>query len=259
MAIPKAAEHRVWTTAQWLVGVTIMASFLMVPLASGAQDRKELIPASRIIGQAVFNEQGQEIGEIDDLVIRRSGRVKKATLEVGGFLDIGDKIVAVHFSRILMRGRKILLKATRKQLKGKPEYDYYDRGLRPGYYYRRPYVKHFRYGDYPPPSYYAPYQGEQEPDWYLWTFSPGRFLASTLVDRDVINEERVPIGEVKDLIIDIENRQISKIVIAVEGIMDQSSPAAIDYEPLGFIPLGVVCDISKENVESLPKELYEGN
>jgi hypothetical protein len=178
-------------------------------------------------------------------------------MEVGGFLDIGDKIVAVHFSRVRVTGRKILLKATRKQLERQPEFDYYDRGLRPGYYYRRPYVKKFRYGDYPPPSYYAPYQGEQEPDRYSWTFSPSRFLASTVVDRDVINEERLPIGEVKDLIINMTNRQVSKIVIAVEDLMDQSSPAAIDYEPLGFIPLGVMCDISKENIESLPKELYE--
>jgi len=52
-------------------------------------------------------------------------------------------------------------------------------------------------------------------------------------------------------------REISKVVIAVEGVMGQFSPGTVDYEPLGFVPLGVVCDISKENVESLPKYLYE--
>ena len=54
-----------------------------------------MIQAGNWIDREIYGKNGNQFGEIDDLVIKRSGKVKKVTIEVGGLLDIGDKLVAV--------------------------------------------------------------------------------------------------------------------------------------------------------------------
>jgi hypothetical protein len=46
--------------------------------------------ASKIIDQAVKNTQGEEVGEVDDLIMSRNGMIKKVILSTGGFLGVGD-------------------------------------------------------------------------------------------------------------------------------------------------------------------------
>lgn len=55
---------------------------------------------SLFIGQAVKNPSGETIGDINDLVFDKSGRITTAVLGVGGFLGIGDKSVGVPFSTL---------------------------------------------------------------------------------------------------------------------------------------------------------------
>ncbi len=51
--------------------------------------------ASNMIGQTVVNPQNETVGDVDDLVMDRSGRVTAAVIGVGGFLGIGEKSVGV--------------------------------------------------------------------------------------------------------------------------------------------------------------------
>lgn len=63
--------------------------------ALGAQEMR----ASEIIGMQVENREGEDIGEIKDLVIdRASGRVEYAALEHGGFLGMGEDLFAYPMS-----------------------------------------------------------------------------------------------------------------------------------------------------------------
>jgi hypothetical protein len=50
--------------------------------------------ASELRGQDVYNDKNEEIGEVDDIVIDKD-RVLFVVLEVGGFLGIGGRLVAV--------------------------------------------------------------------------------------------------------------------------------------------------------------------
>lgn len=52
---------------------------------------------SESIGQAVYNRAGERIGEIDDLLVDKSGKVLAAVIGVGGFLGIGEHKVAVSY------------------------------------------------------------------------------------------------------------------------------------------------------------------
>jgi PRC-barrel domain len=58
--------------------------------------------SSESIGQAVFNRAGERIGEIDDLLIDKGGRVLAAVIGVGGFLGIGEHKVAVSYQSFEM-------------------------------------------------------------------------------------------------------------------------------------------------------------
>lgn len=113
--------------------------FLGLPLLAAAEESADLVAATQWIDRAVFSENGAEFGEIDDLVIKRSGKVKRVTIEVGGFLDLGDKMVAVSLNELkslMMDGdSKMVLDTTEEKMKKKSEYNYYRQGLRPEYYY----------------------------------------------------------------------------------------------------------------------------
>lgn len=50
----------------------------------------DVISSERVEGTAVYNEAGDKLGAIDDLMIdKRSGTVRYAVLQFGGFLGLG--------------------------------------------------------------------------------------------------------------------------------------------------------------------------
>lgn len=52
--------------------------------------RSDVISSDKVEGTAVYNAAGDKLGSIDSLVIdKRSGQVRHAVLEFGGFLGIG--------------------------------------------------------------------------------------------------------------------------------------------------------------------------
>lgn len=52
------------------------------------------------LGAAVQNDLGERIGDINDLIFDRSGRISTVVLGVGGFLGIGEKNVGVPYSAL---------------------------------------------------------------------------------------------------------------------------------------------------------------
>lgn len=58
----------------------------------GARPEHPLIPAGRVNGTAVFNREGEKLGEVEDVAIDKvSGRVAYAILSFGGFLGMGER------------------------------------------------------------------------------------------------------------------------------------------------------------------------
>ena len=51
-----------------------------------------VIPAKRVTGSDVYSQDGEHLGEIDDVMIeKRSGEVVYAIMSFGGFLGLGEK------------------------------------------------------------------------------------------------------------------------------------------------------------------------
>ncbi len=86
--------------------------------------------ASKLIGEDVENSAGEKIGKVDDLLVSRSDRVMYAILSVGGFLGIGNRLVAVPFQALQPKPNDddlVLAGATKEELKRLPEFKYRNR------------------------------------------------------------------------------------------------------------------------------------
>src|SRR5260221_1034282 len=73
---------------------------------------------SKLTGSSVMNAQNEKIGTIDDFIIDRE-RVLFSVLQVGGFLGIGGRLLAVPYQSLLIddtRSQNVLPHATEGQL-----------------------------------------------------------------------------------------------------------------------------------------------
>ena len=89
-----------------------------------AMDSLDTLGAEEIVGKAVVNQQGEEIGQIDDVVVDTSSEMQLAVIDVGGFLGVGEKSVAVSFDQLqLTDDGRVQSNLTRETLEAQPEYD----------------------------------------------------------------------------------------------------------------------------------------
>src|SRR5690242_20666764 len=56
--------------------------------------------ASKVVGLNVYNSKNEKIGSINDLLMDKSGSLKAAVIGVGGFLGMGEHLVAIPFDKI---------------------------------------------------------------------------------------------------------------------------------------------------------------
>jgi sporulation protein YlmC with PRC-barrel domain len=81
---------------------------------------------SKLRGATVYNSTNEKIGELDDLIVGKD-RVLFAIIQVGGFLGIGSRLVAVPYTSLQISedGKRVVLPgATKEQLKSLPEFHY---------------------------------------------------------------------------------------------------------------------------------------
>jgi sporulation protein YlmC with PRC-barrel domain len=68
------------------------------PAASAGQ--RDGWRASKLAGVDVYNEANEKIGDINDVIIDKSGKVAHVILGVGGFLGMGEHYVAVGYDKL---------------------------------------------------------------------------------------------------------------------------------------------------------------
>jgi sporulation protein YlmC with PRC-barrel domain len=56
--------------------------------------------ASKVVGLKVYNDNNSSIGSIEDLLTDKNGNIKAVVIGVGGFLGVGEHLVAVPFDKI---------------------------------------------------------------------------------------------------------------------------------------------------------------
>lgn len=76
-----------------------------------------------LIGESVYNENNEKVGDVTDLTISSDGTVTAYIVGAGGFLGVGEHNVAIPFDRMTKGDDKLLLAGyTKDQLKELPAY-----------------------------------------------------------------------------------------------------------------------------------------
>lgn len=86
-----------------------------------------LITGSDFTGKRIYSKAGDDIGEVNDVLLSADGKVSAVVLGVGGFLGIGEKDVLVSMRSIDMQRDgttvKLVVDATKEILTSAPTYD----------------------------------------------------------------------------------------------------------------------------------------
>jgi sporulation protein YlmC with PRC-barrel domain len=96
-----------------VVASALLATVAFAQTPTTTTDRANMAPAtasgasfqgdwrtSKMVGLDVYNEKNESIGSINDLLTDKSGSIKGVVIGVGGFLGVGEHLVAVPFDKI---------------------------------------------------------------------------------------------------------------------------------------------------------------
>ena len=107
-----------------------------VGVASAAQDAAQLqtsvptdvLTISNFYDQDVYDNQNNKIGDVNDILVDKDGRVSAVILGVGGLLGVGEKDVAVPFNALKVAekdgDRYLVINTTKEALEKAPGYTY---------------------------------------------------------------------------------------------------------------------------------------
>ena len=84
--------------------------------------------ASTLLGATVQTPDGENVGDVEDMIIKADGSLEGVVIGVGGFLGLGEKEVAVEFSAIQIQqdaesgDLTFVLSSTEEELEAAPEF-----------------------------------------------------------------------------------------------------------------------------------------
>ena len=96
-----------------LIGSAVIATVALAQTPSATTDRAAAAPVaasdsmyhgtwrtSKVVGLSVYNDGNESLGSINDLLMDKSGNIKAAVIGIGGFLGVGEHLVAVSFDKL---------------------------------------------------------------------------------------------------------------------------------------------------------------
>jgi sporulation protein YlmC with PRC-barrel domain len=85
--------------------------------------QSDQIRAHKVIGATVYDRNNQKIGSVQDIVLNKDGTVADVVIDVGRFLHMGGKFVAIKFSDIKTDNNRLTLDRTKDQLQRMAAYN----------------------------------------------------------------------------------------------------------------------------------------
>jgi sporulation protein YlmC with PRC-barrel domain len=86
--------------AQSPSATTDTATMAAPAAASDTSSFKGSWRTSKLVGLNVYNDSNESIGSVNDLLTDKSGDIKAVVIGVGGFLGIGEHLVAVPMDKV---------------------------------------------------------------------------------------------------------------------------------------------------------------
>src|SRR6476646_10828077 len=96
-----------------LVGSALLATVAFAQSPTTPGDRAAAAPAavsdssfqgswrvSKMVGLSVYNDNNESIGSINDMLTEKDGKIKAVVIGVGGFLGVGEHLVAIPYEKV---------------------------------------------------------------------------------------------------------------------------------------------------------------
>ena len=116
-----------------LITVAALAPLMAFPVfaqdngAARTQTMSAHISASALLDENVVNAANESIGDVNDVMLDKNGKVAAIIVGVGGFLGMGEKDVALSFDQLKFtnNGNDLVVTsdATKETLQAAPAYD----------------------------------------------------------------------------------------------------------------------------------------
>ena len=88
--------------------------------------------ASKMIGSRVYDVHNRNIGKVQDLIVNRQGSIDAVVVDVGAFLGMGGKRVAIKPSEFKTDNNRLTLDVTKEKLQQMADFNLRDRNTGAG-------------------------------------------------------------------------------------------------------------------------------
>lgn len=116
-------------SAMTLAGIM---AFSTAAIAADQTIRSDELRASKVIGSSVYDRNNEKIGSVQDIILGTGGKVDSVVVDVGTFLGMGGKNVAVKMDQMKTDHDRLTLDMSKDQLKRAPNYQLTDRNTGAG-------------------------------------------------------------------------------------------------------------------------------
>src|SRR5258705_3879452 len=105
-------------TIAGLAGTALLATVAFAQQPSTSTDSPKMAPAaasdtssspssfqgnwraSKMVGLSVYNDKNESVGSINDFLTDKNGKITAVIIGVGGFLGVGEHLVAIPFEKV---------------------------------------------------------------------------------------------------------------------------------------------------------------
>ncbi|HET9715741.1 MAG TPA: PRC-barrel domain-containing protein [Pseudolabrys sp.] len=70
------------------------------PAQASSASKGDMWRASKLIGLDVYNDKNEKLGDIDEILLDKSGKVNGIVIGVGGFLGMGSRDIMVEMDKL---------------------------------------------------------------------------------------------------------------------------------------------------------------
>ena len=122
-----AAASLLLTGATMAIGQQVVGSTQLGVAVAELRDVTTGWSAKRqVLGKSIYNDSGDRIGKVDDIIVAPDKAVSYAIIGAGGFLGMGRHDVAIPVGQLKQQsdGKFVLAGATKDALKAMPPFEY---------------------------------------------------------------------------------------------------------------------------------------